>query len=253
MKVCPNCQTTYPDDELQCAYDGEMLVPAPSETPASSRSSASQGAQNQSYSPRPSNPGIVTPLPNEQQIPLVRRTFAGYRINGRIAEVNTQQYYPTTFAKCVRSLFSSEPFQFGHTSFATILRINEHQQMGIPVHMRDVTMYGNAQNILTTGDDVEAIASKKHGLFIARRVYNHTSASYIHVQGLVPAWIVKCIFLFLAFMIASLVSFLLQVNYAYLLEGVLAALYRLIEPFISIIIGIAIVVYLFRIIIKGGR
>lgn len=127
-------------------------------------------------------------------------------INGAVAECQVQQYYQSRFSKIVLALFAGEPYQLSHTSFTTLLRIEELSTRGYPEQSRDVIMHGNVQSIFAFGDDVQVTAKRRGRRLIATRIFNHNTDSRVKIQAHIPANLIRLIVLGLAFSVYLLFS-----------------------------------------------
>ena len=114
------------------------------------------------------------------------------KINGMVVECTTQQYYQSKLTKIVQSVFYGEPYQLSHTTFVTVFRVQEHVLRGFAEQARDIIVYGNVQNVLSTGDDVTIVAKANRGRYISQSIYNHSINASVTVQaGILPAWLIR--------------------------------------------------------------
>lgn len=240
MKRCPLCGEEYSDDTLTiCHFDGIVLEAVPNAPPQSGQP------------PLPSKPkAVLQQGAHQADAPLVSRGFLYYSIEGIVAEVLPQQYYPTTFSKVLRSLFGGEPFQFGHTSFATIVRVAERRDVGFPEQACDVRQYGNVENIIAPGDDVQISAKRKHGGFVAKSIYNHSADTYVHLQGMIPAGVIRLLTALALLLLIAAADLLLQIDYIALIQNFFRWILQVINPLIPIALTVVIVFILIKSIFK---
>lgn len=163
-------------------------------------------------------------------------------INGAIAESNTQQYYQSKFTKVLQALISGEPYQFSHTTFVTIFRVEEHTQRGYPENARDITLYGNMQNVFAVGDDVTVEVKQRGNRYIAKRIYNHTINSDVRIQPNLPAGVIRFIALAIVTLVISLVYSVATADYG----SIANAFAGLISSFLPAIVVVGIVVYIIK-------
>lgn len=252
MKQCPTCNGTFSDDRTRCPYDGAEL-----------KTNSSEKAGDSPVSPIQENPplgifpastgGSSQAASSAQHRPLTRRTLLGYRFEGAVEVVNSRQYYPTALSKVLRSLFSGEPYQFGHTSFENVIRIAELREYGMPEEQQDVILYGNLQTNLSAGDVVLVEAKRKHGTFVAKRIYNQTTNSRVRLQQMIPALAVRLLAIALLWLCSMILLWLFSIDYFALIQNMIVLILRIVSPFISYILMGIIMYVLIRYIIKGRR
>lgn len=233
MKRCGECNAIYEDQYDICPTCGEKLE---SYTQASGgtthRNTYSQREENsRSYANNQQNSSERSSYVFEQQ------NGANVIINGAVVEANTQQYYQSKFTKIIQALFSGEPYQLSHTSFVTIFRVEEHTMRGYPEHARDITVYGNTQNLFAVGDDVTVEARRRGNRYVAKRIYNHSIDSNMHIQPYIPAGAIWGILIAIIALIIMLISSLPAIG---------AGIIKLIGSLMPVIVVIGIFWYVFR-------
>ena len=157
MKRCPSCRYFYEDALSVCPGCNVTLEVFGSGTQQNTAGNGTQqhtAGNGNAASGGTASGGQRNDLGGDSTYVFERHTGLHYTINGSIADSNTQQYYQSGLTKFIRSLFGGEPYQLGHTTFVTILRVEEHVRSGFPEQARDVVMYGDTRNIFVTGDDV---------------------------------------------------------------------------------------------------
>lgn len=233
MKRCPECMAFYEDNLDVCPTCGERLEP--------------WNGGNQ-----PHNQGGSHPLHNvhgangedSSTNPYVFETTSGNNIiiNGAVAEVSTQQYYQSKFTKFFQALVSGEPYQLSHTSFVTIFRVEEHTSVGYPEQARDITLYGNMQNIFAAGDDVTVTARRVGNRLVARNVYNHSISSNVRIQPNIPAGVIRFFALLILVAIIIVLHALVKADYAAMGNVIVA----LISSALPVIITLWLLWYLIK-------
>lgn len=239
MKRCEECNAVYEDSFDICPTCGGKLDPF---TQGTRRESSSE---RNHYSGFSHNSAPHNEIPNthaNDSYTFERVDGNKIIINGAVAESNTQQYYQSKFTKILQALISGEPYQFSHTTFVTIFRVEEHTQRGYPEHARDITLYGNMQNVFAVGDDVTVEAKQRGSRYIAKRIYNHTINSDVRIQPNIPASVIRLIALAIVTIIISLIYSVATADYG----SIAASLVGLISSFLPAIVIIGIVVYIIK-------
>lgn len=227
VKRCPECELIYEDDMDVCSSCGEKLEPYHPEQPVTSREEPEEAYRD---------PGVVVRNdPVEENHGFLDEIGNSYIINGTVSEINTQQYYQSRLTKVIQALIAGEPYQLSHTTFVTLFRVEERTQTGYPAQARDITLYGNMQNIFATGDDVTVTARRKGTQYVARNVYNHSVDSPIRLQPYISANVIRVIMLIALFLLGYLIYSLVTADYSSLLAAVM-----------PLIIGIAIIWYMVK-------
>lgn len=194
MKRCPECNAIFEDSIDVCPTCGERLDPF-------------WGTSKKEKPDESPKPNVIEHAQNSPYV--FEQTQGNYVIiNGSVAETSTQQYYQSGFTKIIHALFSGEPYQFSHTTFVTIIRVEEHTNYGYPENARDITLYGNMQNVFAVGDDVTVTAQRQGNRIIAKDIYNHSIDDRVHIQPYISATIIRVIALLcvvlLLFLIVSI-------------------------------------------------
>lgn len=232
MKRCGECNAIYEEQYDICPTCGEKLE-------FYTQSSSGSGTRN-TYTQREEVPRSSTENPQHSaersSYVFEQQDGANVIINGAVAEANTQQYYQSKFTKIIQALFSGEPYQLSHTSFVTIFRVEEHTLRGYPEHARDITVYGNTQNLFAVGDDVTVEAKRRGNRYIAKRIYNHSIDSNVHIQPYIPAGVIWGILIAIIALIIMLISSLPAIG-----DGII----KLIGSLMPIIVVVAIFWYIF--------
>lgn len=214
MKWCPSCNAVYEDSFSRCPACGAQLEAMTEQT----ASNANSGDTDFSTSYQPNHQSQ-----SNQSGHFMDGAGSRVVVNGEIADVTTQQLYQSKFTKIVRALFSGEPYQLSHTTFITIFRVEEHTNRGYPERAADFTMYGTLQNLLSPGDDVTIQAKRKRSRYIARRVYNHSTDSYVRATPNIPAGVVRMLFLLLLATIIFAIAAILSIDYSAVGRAIVSA------------------------------
>ena len=211
MKRCPECNAVYEDSYDICPTCGDVLEPFSSGQRQSSqtysRGEEADYERQHRDERRQDNPGSAA-------IPIAQSQGGRIIINGAVAESNTQQYYQSAFTKFFNALFSGEPYQLSHTTFVTLFRVEEHVLRGYPEHSRDITVFGNIQNIFAVGDDVTVEAVEKGNRCVAKRIFNHTINSDVHIQPYIAAGVIRAIVFAIIALIGWIIYSIVHVDYA---------------------------------------
>lgn len=234
MKRCPECYAFYEDDLDVCPTCGERL-----ERHTGGGRTAGRAEQSFAHEYQAAGETARTGDPYVFEVSSGNSTV----INGAVAEVSTQQYYQSKFTKFFQAVFSGEPYQLSHTSFVTLFRVEEHTTAGYPEQARDITLYGNAQNIFAVGDDVTVTARRRGTQLIARNVYNHSINSDVRVQPNIPAGVIRFFVLLLCVALVIVVCAIATADYAAMGNAAVAAF--------SSILPLLVVAWLFWHLIKS--
>lgn len=233
MKRCSDCNLVFEDQLDICSSCGTLLEPMPTSYPT-----GQSGVLNHSSS-RPQ----ATSAPRMDTIPFDQGQGRSIVLNGAVAEISTQQYYQSRLTKWIQAILAGEPYQLSHTSFMTIVRVEQHVQRGFPEHSRDVTLHGNMQNILSPGDDVTVWARRSRGRLVARRIHDHSTDSHVRTQPQIPASVIRWLTLFAVISIALLIAAVLTADYSFV--------YAAIGSLLSALAPAVICILLLRYLIKG--
>lgn len=240
MRRCANCGCVYEDTYRSCP-----LCHTPASPAGQARPAGSYPPPGGAYPPPGGRPQGAYPPPGGQRqdaddvaqaLNFEQRSPGHAVINGAVAECSTQQYYQSRSTKLIHALFSGEPYQLGHTTFVTIFRVEEHRLRGFPEHARDITVYGSMQNLFAVGDDVTVHAKRRGRRYIARRIYNHSINSAVHIQPYIPAWLIRLSVLALALLAAGLIHGVVTADYAAIGQRLWARLSCLL-PSVLLLIG----------------
>ena len=216
MKRCGECNVIYEGTHDICPTCGDRLETVG--TTSGGQSGASSSTRDTS-SARDDDSNRFRREARPEPQPRDEYTFEQTEglsvvINGAVAEANTQQFYQSKLTKIVRAVFAGEPYQLSHTSFVTIFRVEEHARRGYPEHARDISVFGNMNNIFTVGDDVTVRAKRSRNKYVAKSIYNHSINSRVSIQANIPAMLIRLLTLFLVFMAISLVRGVASADFA---------------------------------------
>lgn len=148
MKHCSHCDIDVDNSYNLCPYCGQELMHLEHEKIHDTAYWQGEAAH------------CATSTRPERATEIVFEEADGHsvKINGMVVECTTQQYYQSKLTKIVQSVFHGEPYQLSHTTFVTVFRVQEHVFRGFAEQARDIIVYGNVQNVLSTGDDVTIVA-----------------------------------------------------------------------------------------------
>lgn len=232
MKRCPECNAIFEDSIDVCPTCGVQLEPFASNSRQSG--ACGQSGEKTYYSQYDTRDQHETGT--KSAIPFEQNTGNRLIINGSVAESNTQQYYQSKFTKIVNAIFSGEPYQFSHTTFVTVFRVEEHATRGFPEQARDITVYGNMQNLFAVGDDVTVEAVLRGERCIAKKIYNHSINSNVHVQPYISASVIRFTIIAVLALIIGTVYSIATADYAAIGQSITSRLSALL-PMVAVIGG----------------
>ncbi|MBQ5328355.1 MAG: hypothetical protein J6J15_04130 [Oscillospiraceae bacterium] len=205
MKKCPECCAIFEDSIDVCPTCGEQLE---------NYVNSSKKEENRKQEKPQVNDYINSRQRDNNAYVFERNIGNDVEINGSVVESSTQQYYQSKFTKIVQALFSGEPYQLSHTTFVTVFRVEEHTTRGYPERARDITLYGNMQNIFAVGDDVTVTASRKGNRYVAKNVYNHSINEDVRIQPYISAAVIRTVAIIIAALVLYVIIGLLTADYA---------------------------------------
>lgn len=100
-------------------------------------------------------------------------------INGRITEISTQTRVHSRLKKLVNVIFHGEPYQLGHTSHETVIRVTENCLHRFSSRSRDIFFYGDVEGRFVVGDNIRTVATEIHDRLVVREMINKTTGSNI--------------------------------------------------------------------------
>lgn len=167
-------------------------------------------------------------------IPFYERSGSNHIFNGAVAEASTQQYYQSKSTKVIRALFSGEPYQLSHTSYITILRIEEHSLRRYPEQAQDIVLFGGVQNVFAPGDDLTIRAKRKGKRYVAQRIFSHSIDRTIRIEGNIPAGVIRVLSLILIVALVWIIHGILSIDYLAAGQGILRFFISLIPTALTI-------------------
>ena len=226
MKRCPTCNdfALYEDDLFECPICGSYLE-VYSRNAAVGRRPTVPGSSSMDYpvshtvpvSPvtpadvdvtravEPYGTGQSTVGQRTDRYPqFEQRSGRDYIFRGTITEIHSLARYPNRMKKIINSLFHAEPYQFGNTAHATILRIEEFSDR-LSGQKRDVTFYGDVEGYVSHNDDVRVVCRRVGSRYIVRRMYSLETDSAVTPAPYISAAVVRFIALVLLALIVCLV------------------------------------------------
>lgn len=190
------------------------------------------------------NPLTTPEAPPEE--PFSRQDGSVTVFHGVVVQADTRQYYQSGFTKVIRSLFAGEPYQLGHTSHITVLRLAQRTNGSNPGQAQEVVIYGGVQNILSPGDVVTVRTRRRGGRYIAADVFNHTVSSHVRIEGNVAAGVVQTLLALALIAIVGIVYVIASINYAEVGRSVTQFLTSLLPAVMAILAGWYIIRQFFR-------
>lgn len=187
------------------------------------------------------NPLTASEEPPEE--PFSRQDSAVTVFHGTVVQADTRQYYQSGFTKVIRALFAGEPYQLGHTSHITVVRV---AQRSGGAQAQDVVIYGGVQNILSPGDVVTVRTRRRGGRYVAAEIFSHTIDSRLRIEGNVAAGVVQTLLALAIIAIVGIVYFIANINYAAVGRSVTQFLTSLLPVGMSILAGWYLIRQFFR-------
>lgn len=199
-KQCPNCNgfALYEDTLQTCPVCNGVLVtyqrtgaarPAggagaarPAGSAGAARPAGSAGATRPAGGAGATRPtggaGAARPAGSagqtaaQPQPPAFRTELGGRQVQfrGTIREVTHSTRLHSRFKKIVNSVFQREPYQLGHTSHYTTLRIEEYHPGMYAGNTIDVIFYGDVEGRVYRGDDVTVTTKRIGDRYVVTRL-----------------------------------------------------------------------------------
>lgn len=243
MKQCKNpyceCEQTFSDAVKLCPFCGSELSPA--------------GDEKQPQLHTAEELPVLSAA--DSAPPLVTDGVWGRKVlRGRLAEIDHNSLFYSTFHKWCSAVFFGEPWQFAHQSQTYTLRIEEITRDGVPGRVLDVCAYGcDYMGRLCIGDELEIHCTGGKNRRIAKKILDKTTGSVVRPGLQLPALFVRVFSLILAllaiYFVSAAVNFVASGAILSWALGVIVALlgllWKLLSAFgsnILILIGIVIVI-----------
>lgn len=106
-----------------------------------------------------------------------------HTFTGTVSEVTSNARANNRLKKIVNVLFNGEPYQFGHTSHETVIRIEEITDNRFSMEKRDVYLYGDVEGRVFPGDYVSMDAREYRSRLVADAVESLETGTTIRPQG----------------------------------------------------------------------
>lgn len=222
MKKCMICGRTYPDTVTTCNACFIDLTSIENTPPQIDKRTIPSEQNSNSYDRRP----------------LISQSGTKIHVYGAVATVNQQQYYQSVLTKVLNAVFRAEAYQFGHTTFTSIIRVNEIVNDGYPEESIDLLVFGNIQGIVTAGDTIDATAFHSRGRYIIRSA--SINGAPLRQQARLPAGLFQSAALVILTLIILLIFSIISGNFA---QGILAGTEWLLNTVIKLLPTIAIPVF----------
>ena len=243
MKQCKNpyceCEQTFSDAVKLCPFCGSELSPA--------------GDEKQPRLHTAEELPVLSAA--DSAPPLVTDGVWGRKVlRGRLAEIDHNSLFYSTFHKWCSAVFFGEPWQFAHQSQTYTLRIEEITRDGVPGRVLDVCAYGcDYMGRLCIGDELEIHCTGGKNRRIAKKILDKTTGSVVRPGLQIPALFIRLFSLTAAMLLfyiaAEAVNLVTSGTIVSFAAGAIAALlglaWKLAVAFggnILIIIGICIVI-----------
>lgn len=201
MKQCPNClgMNLYSDEERTCPHCDATLVPYVARSERRSRHSAYAGEEPV----RPQQDAGHRQSAGEPA--FERQGIGGVDYRGIVNSISPSSRFMRNSLKWANSFFRGLPYQLGNPVYETVIRIEEIQSGRMAERMRNLTYYGEA-NELSIGDDVAVSTINRQGRTIIRRLWINDTESPLHPRGQISATTVQILTLSALFCILLLLS-----------------------------------------------
>lgn len=247
MKYCPNCNdmALYDDSETLCPIcDSHLAI------------YQSQSRQQQGNT-RTSARRVVRPMESDtassegNTYQFERHTGRAYLFHGTVAEVNAQARLHNRFKKLVNSLFYGEPYQFGNTSHETIIRLEELHYGRLATQRRDLIAYGDINSIISIGDELTVRAVRHGDRYVVTSIYSDETESSVPISPQLPSAVIILLFLLALAFIWGIISFFANGGLIRIVDAILAVILALVTHLLPSILGIAILIFIIRLLIRG--
>ena len=204
MKKCPKCNdfALYDDNVRTCPICDAELVSYIRGGVSGGTSSGSNTSNNRGGSSRgdeqpirPNNRSQNTGANNTQSAVPQFETRSGlrYQYRGTITEIHSNARINSRMKKWVNALFRFEPYQFGHTSHETIIRVEGFHTGRVSGQRRDLIFYGDVEGRFNYGDDVTINAKRRGDRYIVTNMYLNETQSFVRPRPQIPAGVIALI------------------------------------------------------------
>lgn len=127
------------------------------------------------------------------------------KYRGIVTEINSNSRFHNRTKKIINSIFNAEPYQFGNTSQYTVIRIEEMDDSLVAGRRKDLIFYGDIENQINRGDDIEASVITRRNKIIITNLYNYDTNSTVRPSPQIPSGVVWIILLLLIALLIILI------------------------------------------------
>ncbi len=218
MKKCPRCNdfALYDDNVQFCPVCETELIMyrRGNASGATYKDDAGSNTHNDEQPIRPHNRTQPDRVNTDQSTEPQFETRSGlrYQYRGTITEIHPDSRFNSRLKKWIYALLRSEPYQFGHTSHKTIIRVEGFHTGRVSGERRDLIFYGDVEGRFNHGDDVTITAKKRGDRYIVTNMYLNETQSYVRPGPQIPAGVIALatvgMFLLALFLIIGLINFI---------------------------------------------
>lgn len=180
-----------------------------------------------------------------------------YSFRGSVAEVNSHSRYYNRFHKVVNTISQGEPYQFGHTNYETVIRVEEFTDGRLPSQARDLIMYGDIEGSVQPGDDVEIYAVRRGGRYVIRTLHNFQTGSDVvpgaQVSALVCLILVICALILVVSLGYGIVAFFTQGGFEALVMAIVGLIVTIVTKIMVAILPLLFLLFIFSLFTGIGR
>lgn len=269
MKQCPQCcdMALYDDTLDVCPLCKTSLTPyirSRTQTQREEMNFVSEPktqyytASRESSVVRPGHAQSQVNGRTENKVPQFERCEGRQHVfRGTVTEINVQTRYYNRFHKVVNTFFRGEPYQFGNTSHESVIRVEEFHNGRLASQHRDLVVYGDIEGLIQIGDDVTAWTRKRDGRYTVQRLYSDETDAFITAGPQLSAWVIAVMMglaiLFIAGLIAAIVTFIQNGGILYLFSALAGLIFGLIMHFLPQLLVIGGFLWILKMFLFGRK
>ena len=131
---------------------------------------------------------LMSTIDEESYSDQVFETVSGntHFLTGTVSEVTSNARANNRLKKIVNVVCNGEPYQFGHTSHETVIRIEEIANTRHSVEKRDVYLYGDIEGRVFPGDYIALTAREYRNRLVAESFESLETNTTTRPQGQIP-------------------------------------------------------------------
>lgn len=207
MKTCSICGREYPDTFTVCE---DCFIDLPENTQSRGPSPVTAPPPDTESVGEEGHPSTAWNQEERSRRQFIRKNGNTYTVYGTVAEINQQQYYQTVLTKIINAIFRGEAYQFGHTTFTSIIRVDEIVSSGFPEQSIDLLLFGNAQSIISPGDTIDAMTSMHNRRHLIRNAT--INGTPLRLQSRIPASSLRAVFSLVLLLLLCLIYYIASGN-----------------------------------------